>query len=102
MSNLERMINISIVIFCVVLVVSAKINSNEGVNLKEVKSISQFIAYNPDVNLILMDAYTNDDASRTYSLGRRQTGWIFLKLINLQSNDIFCFVFIRRCSCGKW
>lgn len=69
------MTTILIVIFCVVFGVSAKINSNEGgVNLKEVRSISQFIAENSGVSLIQMDVYKNDDSSRTYSLGRRQTG----------------------------
>lgn len=74
MSNLKKFTYISIVIFWVVIGVSSKINNNEGVNIKEVKSISQFTAENPGVNLIQMAAYTNDDASRTYSLGRRQTG----------------------------
>lgn len=74
MSNLKKITTVSIVIFWVVFGVSAKMNINEGVNIKEVKNISQFTAENPGVNLIQMAAYTNDDASRTYSLGRRQTG----------------------------
>lgn len=72
--------SIFIFIFCIVFGVSAKINSNEVVQLKEVQSISQFIAENPGANLVRLDAYTNDDASRTYSLGRRQTGKVFLNL----------------------
>lgn len=71
---MKRVTDILIVIFCIVFGVSAKIYSSDDVKLKEVQSISQFIVENPGANLIRMNAYTNDDASRTYSLGRRQTG----------------------------
>lgn len=71
---MNRVTDYLIVIFCIVYGVSAKIHNYDGVKLKEVQNISQFVTENPGSNLIRMNAYTHDDASRTYSLGRRQTG----------------------------
>lgn len=43
--------------------------------VKTYSSIDEFKAKNPGVKLIEMDAYDHQiDASRTYSLGSRQTG----------------------------
>ncbi|CAO1336481.1 unnamed protein product [Diamesa tonsa] len=63
------MTNFSIVIFFIVFGVLAKVNSHAGVKLNEVQSISKFLAENPGTKLVRLDTYTNEDASRTYSLG---------------------------------
>lgn len=49
--------------------------SSGNVIKKSFESIDEFVKLNPNAKLIEMDAYDHElDGSRSYSLGKRQTG----------------------------